>query len=295
MSGPISYNVDDEFTRLQHVVMGTGEGYHRDPVQVEVVNGKQARTIAETGHPNEAWITREFISFRAALDAAGITVHQPVLAPASVQDQTCPRDIGFVIGNTFVTAGMRNVSRVEEIAGIEHILSQCTGPRISVPDGVALEGGDVIVHGDIVFVGYGQRSDAAGTEFLQAQFGQSHQIVPLPTTPVAEGEDILHLDCTFNPLGLGHALIYPEGLAKVPEVVSNGFDWIEVSKEEADELATNVFSVAPDRIIARSAPSCRRVNAELRRAGYQVEEVDFDAVPGTGGSFRCATLPLYRG
>jgi N-dimethylarginine dimethylaminohydrolase len=117
--------------------------------------------------------------------------------------------------------------------------------------------------------------------------------VPLPTRALDEGEDILHLDCAFQPLGLGHALIYPDGLATLPDAV-RAYDWIEVTRKEATALATNVISVAPDHVIARTAPDCARVNAALRAAGYKVTEVAFDAVPGTGGSFRCATLPLSR-
>jgi len=288
-------DVRSECATLRDVIVGTAEGYHRDPGRVEIVNGKHHRTLAAAGQPDTGRMQAEFAGFRSVLEAAGVRVHSPHLAPASVQDQTCPRDIGFVIGNTFVEAGMRVASRMEEIAGITHILDACIGPRVAVPPGICLEGGDVIVDGAHVFVGCGQRSDREGLDFLRARFGDTHEVVPLPCRSPDEGEDVLHLDCTFNPLGLGHALIYPDGLDGIPEVLSEKYDWIEVTREEADELATNVLSVAPDRIIARSAPSCARVNAALRTAGYRVEEVDFDAVPGTGGSFRCATLPLRRG
>ena len=67
-----------------------------------------------------------------------------------------------------------------------------------------------------------------------------------------------------------------------------------VSREEAAALATNVLSIAPDTVIARAGPECARVNGELRKAGYAVLEIPFDGVPSTGGSFRCATLPLQR-
>lgn len=291
----IRFDVQDEVSPLRHVVMGTGRGYHRDPARVEVVNSTQQHTVDTTGHPDEAWVTRDFDAFRAALRSAGVTVHEPGLAADSVQDQTCPRDISFVIGGTFVRAGMRTPGRVEEIDAIAHILDGCDGPRVTVPKGVVLEGGDVIVHGDHVFVGAGQRSDPEGTEFLRAVFGDTHSIVPLPTQSRDKGEDILHLDCSFNPLGLGHALIYPGGLAQIPDILRDRFDWIEVTRTEATAMATNVLSIAPDHIIARTDPSCARVNAALRRAGYTVTEVDFDAVPATGGSFRCATMPLQRG
>src|SRR6056297_403805 len=286
-------DVRSECATLRDVIVGTAEGYHRDPGRVEIVNGKHHRTLAAAGQPDTGRMQAEFAGFRSVLEAAGVRVHSPHLAPASVQDQTCPRDIGFVIGDTFVAAGLRVASRVEEIEGIRHILGDMDGPRLHLPDGVCLEGGDVLVDGPQVFVGYGQRSDAEGAAFLQAHFSDRFTVVPLPTRALDEGEDILHLDCAFQPLGLGHALIYPDGLATLPDAV-RAYDWIEVTRQEATALATNVISVAPDHVIARTAPDCARVNAALRSAGYKVTEVAFDAVPGTGGSFRCATLPLSR-
>ncbi len=290
----VAFRVENEFAPLAHVVLGRGEGYHRDPARVEIVNTTQARTHAAQGHPAEAQLCREFNAFGRALEAAGAVVHQPELAPASVQDQTCPRDIGFVIGQTFVTAGMRHASRVEEITAVETLLAGFDGPRVTVPEGVTLEGGDVVLDGAFVFVGCGQRSDPEGAVFLEARLGDDHRIVPVPTRALSEGEEVLHLDCAFNPLGLGHALIYPAGLSLVPDLMRERYDWIEVTREEAAALATNVLSVAPDHVIARSHPSCARTNKALKAAGYNVTEVDFDAVPGTGGSFRCATLPLQR-
>ncbi len=294
MTAPIALNIQNEFAPLAHVIMGTAEGYHRDPAQVAVVNSTQAQTVAASGHPTEAQLTPEFAAFRAAMEAAGVAVHQPVLAPPSVQDQTCPRDIGFVIGDLFVAAGMRHPSRTQEIEAIAHIMERFGGRRIAVPPGTALEGGDVVVDAPFVFVGVGQRSDPAGPAFLAEALGSAYQVVPLPCRSPADGEEVLHLDCTFNPLGLGHALIYPQGLEEVPAGLAEKYTFIEVSRTEALAMATNVFSVAPDHIIARSGPACARVNAALRAAGYRVSEVMFDGVPGTGGSFRCATLPLAR-
>ena len=290
----IVFAVETEFAPLRHVVPGRGAGYHRNAARLEIVNETHRKTLRDRGHPGEEQLVREFDPVRATLERAGVTVHIPDLAPESVPDQTCPRDIGFVIGDTFVAAGMRNASRVDEIDAIADPLAGCAGPRVAVPGGVALEGGDVIVDAPHVFVGAGQRSDPEGAAFLRAHLGARYDIVPVPTKPLSEGEDVLHLDCGFQPLGLGHALIYPDGLAAIPQPMRDRYAWIEVTRAEAAALATNVLSLAPGHVIARDHPDCARVNDTLRKAGYRVEELRFDAVPSTGGSFRCATLPLNR-
>ena len=290
----IALNITNEFDPLSHVVVGTGTGYHRDRARVEVVNETQQRAFNAGAYPSEQTLLGEFAAFKAVLKENNIHVYEPRLAPVTVQDQTCPRDIGFVIGDVLVIAAMRNHSRAEEFAGIRHLLEYWHGHVIEAPDDAFLEGGDVIIDDQHIFVGYGQRSDRAGVEFMQDVFGQAYEIVPMACRSVAQGENILHLDCTFNPLGLGHVLIYKNGLLNVPPIVTEKYIEIPVDRIEAEALATNVFSIRPDTVIARSAPQCARVNAVLKDLGYRVIEVDFDLVPSTGGSFRCVTMPVHR-
>jgi len=290
----IALNIVNEYDRLTHVVVGTAHGYHRDAEQVEVVNETQKSTFASGALPTEETLGPEFNSFKHALKENGVHVYEPRLAPETVQDQTCPRDIGFVIGDVLVIAAMHDHSRKEEFAGVSHLLEFWQGSVLQAPEGVFIEGGDVVIDQGCIFVGIGQRSDRAGFEFLKTSFGDQFNVIPMPCRPIVDGENVLHLDCTFQPLGLGHALIYKEGLETIPPEIAEKYSLIPVDRFEADALATNILSIRPDTLIARSAPECARVNAELRKSGYQVIEINFDLVPSTGGSFRCATLPVRR-
>ncbi len=287
-------NIVNEYDRLTHVVVGTARGYHRDTAQVEVVNETQKNTFISGVFPTEKSLIPEFNSFKSALTENGVHVYEPKLAPETVQDQTCPRDIGFVIGDVLVIAAMHDHSRKEEFAGISHLLEFWQGSVLAAPEGVFIEGGDVVIDQGCIFVGIGQRSDRGGFEFLKTRFGDKYNVIPMPCRPIVDGENILHLDCTFQPLGLGHALIYKEGLETIPPEITDRYSLIPVNRFEADALATNTLSIKPDTLIARSAPECTRVNQELRKSGYQVIEIEFDLVPSTGGSFRCATLPVRR-
>ncbi len=290
----VTLNIVNEYDRLTHVVVGTARGYHRDATQVEVVNETQKDTFAAGAYPTEETLMPEFNAFKSVLAENNVLVYEPKLAPETVQDQTCPRDIGFVIGDVMVIAAMHDHSRKEEFAGISHLLELWQASVLQAPEGVFLEGGDVVIDQGCIFVGIGQRSDRGGFEFLKSHFGDKFNVVPMPCRSVLDGENVLHLDCTFQPLGLGHALIYKEGLEVIPAEITGRYSLIPVDRFEADALATNILSIRPDTLIARSAPECARVNAELRKSGYQVIEVKFDLVPSTGGSFRCATLPVRR-
>jgi N-dimethylarginine dimethylaminohydrolase len=162
---------------------------------------------------------------------------------------------------------------------------------IKVPDDVLLEGGDVIVDNGRIFVGLSQRTRQEGVAYLACHFPQ-FEVVPVPLKQLADGENVLHLDCSFVPVGPRSALIYPDGLAAMPAVIAEQYDFIEVTKAEQQILATNVLSISPTQVIARQRTS--RVNAEMRQRGLEVIELPFEDPPKTGGSFRCCSLPLWR-
>jgi N-dimethylarginine dimethylaminohydrolase len=94
------------------------------------------------------------------------------------------------------------------------------------------------------------------------------------------------------PVGQRSALIYAAGLAEVPAAIADQYDLIEVTKAEQQLLATNVLSISPTQVIARTCAT--RVNTALRQRGLEVIELPFDDPPKTGGSFRCCSLPLWR-
>jgi len=283
-----------EFDQLTHVVVGTARGYHRDPDRVEIVNATQQITFNTVGHPDSEQMDLEFSKFRSILEEYGVQVYHPVLAPDSVQDQTCPRDIGFIIADTLVISNMKNQSRQKEFEGIRHLIAQWEGRVVLIPDSIYLEGGDVIVDGHRIFIGSGQRSSGDAADFIKKNFDKDFDIIPIQCKSALDGEDILHLDWAFNILGLGHVLIYPEAFVSVPRIVHDEYSWIEVTKSEASAFATNVFSINPNTIVVRQDPECMRVNNILKQLGYNIIELAFDGVPATGGSLRCVTLPLRR-
>ncbi|MCO6489702.1 MAG: hypothetical protein J5I98_14900 [Phaeodactylibacter sp.] len=283
-----------ETAPLKKVIIGRHEGYRAVEAYTERVNESQKQ-----GLPTEADLRPEFESFRRALEEEGVEVLIPEYVGKFVYDQLTPRDLGTVIGNRFVLCNMAKSSRRYEAAGIFRNLLEMEGPEpnILLPPGneALLEGGDIIVDKGCIFVGLSQRTNQAGCEFLRGQFGADFEVIPVFCRRLEEGEDVLHLDCAFNPVGEGHALIYPQGFREIPPAIIDKYEWIEVTAAEQAGLATNVLSLDSHTLISRNHPECRRVNQALRAVGLRVIELPFDAAPSTGGSVRCCSLPLVRG
>ncbi|MHC5115168.1 MAG: dimethylarginine dimethylaminohydrolase family protein [Planctomycetota bacterium] len=271
-------HVHSETGRLLSVVIGYPDSW----VMADPINKKHQ--IYHEDHPERPTRERlrpEFDRFRAALETCGVEVIQPEPVEG-VPDQLTPRDIGFVIGDTFVVASMSTDCRREEWRGIRAVLDAIPdADLVRAPANVVIEGGDVILDQGMLFVGHGERTTLGGVAFLRERFGDRYEVVPVPLAD-EDHKDVLHLDCAFVPVGKGHALIYPE----------DRYEWIEVDDDEQHHLFTNVLSIAPDRVITRDRAT--RINERLRDIGLDTVEVAFDDTPKCGGSFRCASLPLRR-
>ena len=301
-SGLVLISIANEFSPLNSVIIGLGVPYQRDKEQARAEmqefpllpeTDRKAEVSALT-YPTEEILQQEYLGYVEVLEKRGIEVLRADPEAAYSFDYTCPRDIGFVIGDTFFIANMAVKSRVDEIKTIQHHIERtAAGKVIRFPDHCVIEGGDVVVLDEVtVLAGYHQRSNHQGCLYLK------DFLAPLGINVVLMEHTQLHLDCCLNPLGRGHLLIHPDSLTgQNDEALRNlqEYEWIEVDDIEREHLATNILSLDPDTVLARTHPSCARVNHLLEQAGYTVETTDFDGVPATGGSFRCASLPLLRG
>ena len=201
-------------------------------------------------------------------------------------EQVFTRDIGFTLGETIFVANMATDVR----AGEENVLKQWLEDEVIsyynlVEDHI--EGGDVIIDGDTIYVGLSSRTDQAAADHL-LRLLTNFKVVAIPFK-----EKYLHLDCVFNVVSPEVALIYPKALTqKDIELFSSRYDLIEVSEEEQFQLGTNVLGIGNKRVL--SLPVNQHVNKQLRERGFEVIEVDITEIIKSGGSFRCCTLPIVR-
>ncbi|MGN8646877.1 dimethylarginine dimethylaminohydrolase family protein [Gracilibacillus sp. HCP3S3_G5_1] len=227
----------------------------------------------------------QFESFVQTLEQFDIEVIELTPDP-KLNEQVFTRDIGFTAGASLFTCEMGRNIRKPEIDVLHQYLDHENLPYIPLSTR-SIEGGDVIVSNDKVFVGRSLRTTTKAIEELQLQIPEKEVI----TVPIRE--DILHLDCCFNLVSDKVGLIYNDAFnEKERNLLHNEFDLIEVTDDEQFTLGTNVFSLGDRHII--SLPDNKLVNEQLTEKGFEVVEVQFSEIIKSGGSFRCCTLPIER-
>ncbi|WP_456272934.1 dimethylarginine dimethylaminohydrolase family protein [Bacillus sp. AK031] len=201
-------------------------------------------------------------------------------------EQVYTRDIGFTLGQTIFVGKIASSTRIGE----ENILKQWLEDEELSYYNLAkdkIEGGDVLIDEDNVYIGLSERTHQKAVDHLQSLLPH-YKIRAIPFK-----EKFLHLDCIFNVISPTVALVYREALTdKDLQFFSSRYDLIAVTKAEQKKLATNVLSIGSNKVI--SLPSNTEANQQMRQKGFDVLEVDFTEIIKAGGSFRCCTLPILR-
>lgn len=273
--------IKNEYSSLNAVIVGIGHGFEMG----DICNSTIAKNINKL--PVKEDIVNELDKFANLLSEKGINVYKPSILDY-IPDQTCPRDIGFVIDNHFIVSNTMVSTRKDEFSGVSHHFDHKEYKVTKMPDHCYLEGGDLIVYHDYIFAGLGERSNKEAINFLCKTFPHK-KIVPIKHT-------VLHLDCCFNILSDNLAIVVPDLIdqSSIKLIQSLFKNIVEVEKEHQEDLVTNFLIIAPKHIIARDHSSFDRYSDLLSNHGVKIERIKFDAVPKLGGSFRCATLPILR-
>jgi N-dimethylarginine dimethylaminohydrolase len=250
----------------------------------EVINETQKEFKDEGIHIKRALAQhREFVR---TLEANCIEV---VLLPyhKKFPEQVFTRDIGFTLGQTIFVAKMAHDVRMGEEAVLKQWLDDEEMSYFNLAED-RIEGGDVIIDGETIYVGLSNRTHQEAVEHLQGLLIQ-YDVKAIPFK-----EKYLHLDCVFNVISPDTALIYRPALTEEDiNLFSSRYELIEVSEEEQFTLGTNVLCIGNKKIL--SLPINKQVNQNLRNRGFEVIEVDISEIIKSGGSFRCCTLPILRG
>ncbi|TSB46165.1 dimethylarginine dimethylaminohydrolase family protein [Alkalicoccobacillus porphyridii] len=249
----------------------------------EVINSIQAHYKQDNIHIPTA--LKQHQGLKQTLTSLGVHVVE-LQADRHYPEQVFTRDIGFVIDDILYLASLERPIRQGEEMYLKQYAEENQLSFQKMTEGT-IEGGDVIIDGEDVFIGISSRTSAS----LIERFKQNH---PGKTIhPIHFDDSYLHLDCVFNPISEDIALIYTDAIE--PEFVSllkQKYTCIEVSKREQFSLAVNVLSLGEGKVIV--LPENTETNAQLRAKGFDLYEVPFSEIIKSGGSFRCVTMPLHR-
>jgi len=301
------FHITDEISPLKTVILGRADAIGKPPTAEQCYDPKSREHVLAGTYPQEADMIKEMNAFEHVLKKHGVKVYRPDLLENV--NQIFTRDIGFVIDDVFIKSNILP-DREAEFQAIENILSHFDQNKIFYPpEEVHVEGGDVMPWGDYIFVGTYRHADypdyitartnAAAVDFLQRLFPKK-KVVPfdLKKSNTDPRENALHLDCVFQPVGHGKAIIHKEGFLdeKQYQFLVDMFgkdNMFHITKDEMYDMYANVFSISPDVVVSEQQNT--RLNEWLRKQGLQVEAVPYREIAKQEGLLRCSTLPLQRG
>ena len=301
----IKINIQNEYSPLKTVILGIAEDPGPQPLEKDVYDPGSLFHIQNNSYPIEKDLLNEVDDFHGKL----VKHNVDVIRPQNISDcnQIFARDLGFVISNMFF---MSNIvpNREEEIEGIQSIITKFDAGVIKLPDFMHIEGGDVIIHNDKIFIGtysdkdYSSlitaRTNNESIEYLKKMINE-FEIIPIDIKKSNTNiyENTLHLDCCFQTISKNNAIICPDGFKNIDDInliikIFGKENIFKATLQEYSELTSNILVVSPDVIISHS--KFNRLNKWLRDKGILVEEVDYTNVSKMSGLFRCSTLPLNR-
>jgi N-dimethylarginine dimethylaminohydrolase len=302
----IQLNIHNEVSRLRVVVLGRADSNGPVPKLEHAYDPKSAEHIKAGTYPNDIDMTAEMDAVVAVFEKYDVTVYRP--DRIENYNQIFARDIAFVIEDKFIKANILE-DRSKEIDALHDVIVQIDPSKIiEFPEDAHIEGGDVMPWGEYIFVGtyYGEdyakfitaRTNLKAVAHLQKLF--PHKKVKsfnLRKSNTEARDNALHLDCCFQPIGKGKAIIHKEGFLEEDEYkwLINFFgkeNCFHITKDEMYDMNSNILSISEDVVI--SEKNFTRLNAWLRSEGFTVEEVPYAEISKQEGLLRCTTMPLIR-
>lgn len=302
----LQLNVKNESSRLRAVVLGTAISNGPTPQIEEAYDPKSLEHILAGTYPLEVDMVKEMDAFELVFKKYGVTVYRPDIIQN--YNQIFTRDIGFVIDDVFIKSNILP-DRERELDAIQYVIDKMNPAKVvRPPEEVHIEGGDVMLWGNYIFVGTYKGSDYKdyitartnwqGVEYLKKLF--PNKIVKefdLVKSKIEARDNALHLDCCFQPVGETKGIIYKRGFREEADYMFlvqlfGKENLFHIEREEMYHMYSNVFSIAPDVVV--SERKFTRLNNWLRENGFTVEEIPYAEIAKQEGLLRCSTLPLIR-
>ncbi|MEN8137978.1 MAG: arginine deiminase family protein [Bacteroidota bacterium] len=299
--------INDETSRLKKVVLGIGNSFGGTPTLEEAYDPKSKEHIRLGKYPVEKDIIDEMEAFAEVLKKYNVEVYRPEIIKN--YNQVFSRDIAFVIDDKFIKTHVIK-EREREIDALNEVIEQINPEQvITPPEGVQIEGGDVMPWKEFLIVGYSKepdfskytvaRTNEAGLKFLAETFPEKKiRGFELNKSDDEPRDNALHLDCCFQPVSDHKAILYKDGFKNIEDYnrIVNYFgkeNIFEITRDEMYNMYSNVFSISKKVVV--SEKSFTRLNEHMRNEwGMTVEEIPYSEISKMEGLLRCSTMPLER-
>lgn len=232
----------------------------------------------QLGKPDHQLALRQHDQYIHALQDAGLAV--TILDPLEAFPDSCfIEDAAVLTRRCAVITRPGAASRLGEIAGLDAVLSRFYDAakieRIQAPG--TLDGGDVMMVGDVFYIGRSARTNQAGAEQLcaiLARHGLAGTIVSM--------SEVLHLKTGLAYLEDGQLLVAGEF---IQHPAFANFTRIEVPA--AESYAANCIRVNECILMPAGYP---RMQATLERLGHPLRIIDTSEFRKLDGGLSCLSL-----
>jgi len=300
-------NIHNETGKLLSVFLGMPNSMGAPHSLEDSYDAKSYHSLQNGIYPKEEDIVFEMTEFEKILKKHDVEVYRPQLIHD--YNQVFARDVAFVIEDQMIISNIIQ-DRYDEQDAYRKMFARVGWKKIiNLPESAHIEGGDVIVWNNFIFVGTcfsedyrnfkTARTNEYAIEILKEYFPKKRIIdLELKKNDTDPFQGILHLDCTFNPVGKDKCIIYKDGFVDESDYgllidIFGEENCFHVTKQEMFEMNPNIFSISPEIVVSDS--SFTRMNNHLRNEwGMTVEEIPYREISKMGGLLRCSTLPLAR-
>jgi len=219
---------------------------------------------------------RQWTNYVRTMENAG---WDPVVVPltAPCPDGVFIEDLLFAYRDVAILTRPSALSRRFEALGVKESIEPLgySVHKIEAPG--TLEGGDLLVVGEDIYVGYGGASNAEGIGQLRSILKPTGaNIIAIPTGPAR------HLKSALGALPDGSLIGYPARLAE-PELLANLHPVTEVH-------GSNVVLLGENKVLM--AANCRKSAAVIAGLGYEVVPVDISEFQKRDGDVTCLCVQL---
>ena len=299
----MNINVFDENSQLKELVIGNSFNFKSQINFRDLYDPISLYHYLKGNFPNKYKLQNQISNFKKILSNYNVKIYDLEVLNTN---QIFVRDLGFVIDNKFFISSILP-DREFEIKGLQKILKQIKNV-IKLPKNTHIEGGDVVLDNDHIFIGYyGQkdyknqitaRTNKRAIKLIRSFFPKKKTIpLEIIKSPHLPTRNALHLDCCFQPVSENKAVICMEAFKNPLELnylVSfyGKKNIFQITLKEMTKLYSNFFSI--DKYTVISDKRFYRLNRWFNKIGLKVEKVNYSEISKLGGLFRCSTLPLMR-